>query len=201
MYIAEIYPSGDTRTPWIAKQQAHYANGSSNHGSSRHTSWLGSKTWMAKSDLIGGTHVILGSYLLCDGGYHKWPCLVYPKKKAGLPGSHKRKWCGLIESIRKDIEGTYGMLKKRFAFLKYANRLHCQSDIDNAFVVCCILHNMLLKDNGFLDLELPLIQNGLTAKIRKLASACDGLRYCRDDDTPDPIMDEVERQADRSTKL
>jgi hypothetical protein len=77
-----------------------------------HTSWLGSKTWMAKSDLIGGTRVFLGSFLLCDGGYHKWPCLVYPKKKVGLPGSHERKGCGLIESVQKNIEGTFGMLKR-----------------------------------------------------------------------------------------
>ena len=95
-------------------------------------------------------------WLLCDCGYHKWPCLVYPKKKAGLPGSHKQKWCGLIESVRKGIEGTFEMLK--IAFLMYENRLHCQFDIDNAYAVCCMLHNMLSKeDNRFLDPELPLI--------------------------------------------
>ena len=120
-------------------------------------------------------HLFFCSYLLCDGGYHKWSCLAYPKKKAGLPGSHERKWCRLIESVQKDIEGAFGMLTKRFALLKYANRLHTQSDIENAFGVRCTHHNVLLKDIGYLDPELPLIRNGLTAKIRKLISARDGL--------------------------
>jgi hypothetical protein len=51
----------------------------------------------------------------------------------------------MLESVRKDIEGVFGILKQRFHFLKQFNRMHSQKDIDNSFVTCCILHNMLLK--------------------------------------------------------
>ena len=76
--------------------------------------------------------------MICDGGYHRWPCLISPVK-AGIPGSAVMKWSAKIESIRKDIEGVFGILKKRFKFLKNFNSLHKQSSIDNAFVTCCNL--------------------------------------------------------------
>jgi hypothetical protein len=46
--------------------------------------------------------------------------LVYPIK-TGLPGSTARKWAAQLESIRKDIEGVFGHLKRRFLFLKSFN--------------------------------------------------------------------------------
>ena len=45
-------------------------------------------------------------------------------------------------------------MKKRFRFLKNFNNLFHQSDIDNAFVTCCMLHNMLLKYDGWLAPDL-----------------------------------------------
>jgi hypothetical protein len=49
--------------------------------------------------------------------------LVYPIK-TGLPGSTARKWAATLELIRKDIEGVFGHLKRRFLFLKRFNRMH-----------------------------------------------------------------------------
>jgi hypothetical protein len=48
------------------------------------------------------------------------------------------KWSGKVESVRKDIEGVFGILKRRFKFLKNFNNLHNPGAIDNAlFVVPC----------------------------------------------------------------
>ena len=97
--------------------------------------WLASKQWVATTDASGGKKMFRGSYLLCNGGYHRWPCLVFPMK-SGAPGSPARKWSMLIESVRKDIEGTFGILKMRFRYLKDFNRMHSLRDVDNGFVTC-----------------------------------------------------------------
>ena len=39
------------------------------------------------------------------------------------------------ESVREDIEGSFGILKKRSRFLKNYNNLHKQSHVDAAFTV------------------------------------------------------------------
>lgn len=157
--------------------------------------WLGSKSWEVVYDATGRKKVFHGSYLLCDGGYHRWPCLVYPVK-TGAPGSPARKWAAMIESVRKDIEGVFGILKSRFAILKHFNRMHHQRDVDNVFVTCCILHNMLLKDNGYLAVDLPLYPHGLTKVLRKMFAnvSLDGVWNRGDDDTPDEQMEIEERR-------
>ena len=100
--------------------------------------WLGSKSWEVVYDATGRKKVFQGGYLLCDGGYHRWPCLVYPVK-TGLPGSPARKWAAMLKSVRKDIEGVFSILKSCFVILKHFNRMHHQHDVNNIFVTCCIL--------------------------------------------------------------
>ena len=107
-----------------------------------------------------------GVYLISEGGYHRWPCFIYPIK-SGEPGSPAMKCAAMIESVRKDIEGVFGILKKRFAFLKVFNRMHSQKQVDCAFVTCCIIHNILLRDDGFLDLTLPDLPNGVRERLKK----------------------------------
>ena len=90
----------------------------------------------------------LGAYLICDGGYHDWPCLVCPYKHQ-IPGTSIESWSKNVESVRKDIECIFGILKKRFLFLKHPIRLHCPDKIHRAFVTCCVLHNILLDYDGY----------------------------------------------------
>lgn len=54
-------------------------------------------------------------------------------------------WSEWLESVRKDVECTFGILKARFRFLKNAVRYHYPDLIEKAFKCCAILHNMLLK--------------------------------------------------------
>jgi hypothetical protein len=127
--------------------------------------WLQSKAW--KSTGPNGKQVqFFGVYLICDGGYHRWPCLISPVKKGEI-GSPVMKWSAKLESVRKDIEGVFGILKKRFRFLKNFNNLHQQSDIDNAFVTCCMLHNMLLERDGWLAADLAPYPGGVEARLFK----------------------------------
>ena len=68
--------------------------------------WLRSKYWEMTNDANGRRKAIQGPFLICDGGYHRWPCLVYPVK-VGKPGSTSMKFSKLIESVYKAIEDVY----------------------------------------------------------------------------------------------
>jgi hypothetical protein len=68
-------------------------------------------------------------------------------------------------SIPKDIECTFGAMKKRFKWLKNWNCLAKQCDIDNVFTTCCILHNILLEHDGYLAESFSLSSTGPLAKL------------------------------------
>lgn len=53
-----------------------------------------------------------------------------------------------MESVRKDVECTFGSLKARFRILRNPIEYHDQSCIDNVFFTCCIIHNILLTIDG-----------------------------------------------------
>ena len=54
----------------------------------------------------------------------------------------------VMESLRKDIEDVFGIMKARHRILRGRITLHNSGDIDAVFFSCAILHNMLLKDDG-----------------------------------------------------
>jgi hypothetical protein len=87
--------------------------------------------------------------------------------KNGMPGSPEMRWSKNLELVRKDIEGVFGILKIRFRFLKNFNCLCHQSSIDDAFTTCCILHNMLLRSDGYLDNDLAPFPGGLEERLAK----------------------------------
>ena len=77
--------------------------------------WLNSKSWLTSA--VNGTQRIhRGVYLICHGGYLHWPCLINPHKDA-ITGSPTKQWSAKLESVRKDIGGVFGILKKRFKLL------------------------------------------------------------------------------------
>ena len=88
-----------------------------------------------------------GLYLIVDGGYHKWRCLQCPLKHTSIPKDAL--WSKWVESVRKDVECVFGILKDRFRCLKLPIYLHDENVIDNMFFTCCILHNMLLTEDGY----------------------------------------------------
>lgn len=97
-------------------------------------------------DSFGDTILERGLYLICDGGFVMWRCLMTGYKYY----SHLKEalWSAQMESTRKDVERAFGILKGRFRCLKLPVLFHKQSDIDNMFWTCIILHNMILTFDG-----------------------------------------------------
>jgi len=70
----------------------------------------------------------------------------------------------VISTARKDIECVFGALKKQFKILKTWSKFQKQEKIDNTFVTCCTLHNMLLTHDGFLDADRDITPTGQAMK-------------------------------------
>jgi hypothetical protein len=83
-----------------------------------------------------------GCYFLSDQGYLRVFGFVDP---ISTPLSREESlFSEWIESVRKDVECTFGILKSRFRFLRNKVRSHTADILQQAFQTCCILHNMLL---------------------------------------------------------
>jgi Plant transposon protein. len=124
----------------------------------------------------GTQKVHRGAYLICDGEYNEWACLMPPYKHQ-LPGSGLEQWSKNVELVRKDVECVFGILKKRFLFLKHPIRLHDPVQIQRAFVTCCVLHNILLDydmndewnmDESRIDVEYGILEE--SAALRAASS-------------------------------
>jgi hypothetical protein len=89
-----------------------------------------------------------GAYLICDGGYHKWYHMICGLKNTSSLAVTL--WSCQMESVRKDVECLYGILKMRFKILKNPLEYHSKYVYDylrkmnNIVWSCCILHNLLL---------------------------------------------------------
>ena len=55
------------------------------------------------------------------------------------------KWTKHIESVRKDIECIFGILKCRFRCLLNPIFIHNEYYVDALFITCCVLNNMILQ--------------------------------------------------------
>jgi Plant transposon protein len=87
-----------------------------------------------------------GGWLLCDNGYQNWPCLMCPIKDPIL--RKEMRWSKWLESKRKDVECTFGILKNRFRILIIDIRLQSIESVDRVWCTCCVLHNMFLEYDG-----------------------------------------------------
>lgn len=82
-------------------------------------------------------------YLIADGGYLEWHCIISGYSPSGDPVKYK--FTDWIASVRKDVECFFGILKLRFRWFKCPIKVQTKEDIDNAFVVACIFHNMFIS--------------------------------------------------------
>jgi len=100
-------------------------------------------------------------YVIVDGGYHRWRHLMSVSRNNSTPEyiAFRKQ----LESIRKDIECAFGVLKGlnctpttiwlvpnlycndagRWRILKLPMLFHKQSSVNNVIQTCVILHNML----------------------------------------------------------
>jgi hypothetical protein len=85
--------------------------------------------------------------VIVDGGYLKFACFICPQPQRCETSAVY--WSELIESVRKDIECVFGILKARFRMLFEAIEFGKTKIIENIMKCCCILHNLLLINDGF----------------------------------------------------
>jgi hypothetical protein len=82
-----------------------------------------------------------GPWVIADNGYLRWSTMIPPMKTTT---SYKEtRFSQWLESLRKDVECTFGILKGRWRVLKTGIRLHSVKSCDNIWKTCCALHNMI----------------------------------------------------------
>jgi hypothetical protein len=87
-----------------------------------------------------------GAYMITDNGYLRWASTIPPFKDT--PYNTQVRWSKWVESMRKDVECCFGILKGRFRILKTGIRLHGIEACDRIWLTCCALHNFLLTEDG-----------------------------------------------------
>jgi hypothetical protein len=87
-----------------------------------------------------------GCWLMVDNGYLNWPVTMPPFKTSS--NRDEVRWSQWLESMRKDVECTFGILKGRWRILKSGIRLHGVDSADKVWLTCCALHNMLIDIDG-----------------------------------------------------
>ena len=87
-----------------------------------------------------------GAWFIVDNGYLNWSCTVPPMKN---PVSYQEiRFSEWLESMRKDVECTFGILKGRFAILRHGIRTESIATCDKLWLTCCAIHNKLLFIDG-----------------------------------------------------
>jgi DDE superfamily endonuclease len=87
-----------------------------------------------------------GAWLLVDNGYLAHPTTVPPIKTTNSRAEIR--FLAWLESLRKDVECTFGILKGRWRILKTDVRLHGVEAAHKIFSTCCAPHNWLLEEDG-----------------------------------------------------
>ena len=65
----------------------------------------------------GDVAIEKGLYLICDNGYLAWPCTIAPFMRSSNVGRLEDYFSCNLESVRKDIECVFGILKSRWTCL------------------------------------------------------------------------------------
>jgi len=88
-----------------------------------------------------------GAWTIVDNGYLQWSVTTIPPMKLweSYPQMRFSKW---LESLRKDVECTFGIMKGRFRILKTGVPLHGIEVCDGVWLKGCALHNL---PRGFLQ--------------------------------------------------
>jgi hypothetical protein len=105
---------------------------------------LDSHQW-TRYDRCGNPTSMRGVYLICDGGYHDWPCTI--SGYSFTVDSNKFLFARWLSSLRKCVECTFGILKCRFTILKNF-RYHTERKLNDVWFTCLALHNMLVDETA-----------------------------------------------------
>lgn len=82
-------------------------------------------------------------YLLADGIYPEWP--IFVKTIANPKNAKEKLFAKLQESLRKDVERAFGILRKCWRILATPARLWDLNVLNDVMQACIILHNMRIE--------------------------------------------------------
>ncbi len=85
-------------------------------------------------------------YVIVDNGYLSWSCTVPPLSVTNkIDETHWSRW---VESMRKDVECMFGILKGRWRILNSGVCIYGVDKVDEIWLTCRVLHNWLLDIDG-----------------------------------------------------
>ena len=84
-----------------------------------------------------------------DNGDLSWSITIPPLNSSTNIDSTR--WFEWLESIRKDVKCTFGILKERWRILKAGVRLHGVDVADDIWKTCSALYNILLQKDGLTE--------------------------------------------------
>jgi len=87
-----------------------------------------------------------GVYVICDNGYISWPTTICPFMGSRLNGRLEDYFSTNLESVRKDVECVFGILKGRWASLDQGFKYRDVKTCGEIFLTCAVLHNMMLGE-------------------------------------------------------
>jgi hypothetical protein len=132
----------------------------------------------------GGYTTVQGGYLIADNGYpNSWMYAKPEKHRFDAKGVY---WSEFLESIRKDVERTFGIVKKRFMFVKNPNQYHSQLVIQQGMWAACALHNMILDyDEAYNNVDWAVLDAADAGDEIALGRERDGDIYETEDWVPE----------------
>ncbi|XP_047937971.1 uncharacterized protein LOC125185484 [Salvia hispanica] len=74
---------------------------------------------------------------------------VFVKTLRRPAGAKRQYFARKQEAARKNVERAFGVLQARWAILRCPARVWHEDDAADIMVVCIILHNMIIEDEGF----------------------------------------------------
>ena len=110
-------------------------------------------------DKFGVKYKCKGGYLIVDGGYIDHICFIDPDKNRLHHDSVI--WSEWLESVRKDVECFFGILKQRWRFLRNGVVYHSANTMEDAFETACLLNNMILmfdENAGLFDYSWETVE-------------------------------------------
>ncbi|GJR49575.1 zinc finger, CCHC-type containing protein [Tanacetum coccineum] len=107
-------------------------------------------------------------YYLADGIYPQWSTFV---KAFSIARDQKTiKFKRVQESARKDIERAFGVLQGRWGIIQQPARAYHMNTIRRIMYTCMILHNMILKDQNLILVNIGICTLLQRATFNKLGS-------------------------------
>jgi len=107
--------------------------------------WLSQVEWQyyVKDESISSS---TGVYVICDNGYICWPSTICPFMGSKINGRLEDYFSSKVESLRKDVECVFGILKGRWASLDKGFKYRDVKTCGQIFFTCAVLHNMMLSE-------------------------------------------------------